>query len=314
MLVTGPSRLDLKEQAQAYRRESVSDSTKKSREMQWRCYVTACRKYGWQEFPCGLEQACLYVTYLADRLSYSSVIAYYNAVVYMHVCLGREPIRLSNPVLKATVEGIGRVKGRASKGKDPLFPSHLKKVAKVVNVHVGWEVLVFTCMLFLFRTLLRVSHVVRSPHTLLECDVKFNAKGMLVAVGSSKTSRKGESVEFLPVVYAGDNDVCAVKWLKKFLKMYPKAQGDPLFSFDAKPVFYSKFLNEFHKLIKKARVEGNFATHSLRRGGARHMSMSGCSVAEVKERGRWKSDCVFKYIRQPLMHMLKVDKKVVENV
>ena len=43
------------------------------------------------------------------------------------------------------------------------------------------------------------------------------------------------------------------------------------------------------------------------------MSMSGCSVAEVKEKGRWKSDSVFKYIRQPLSHMVHVEEKVVKQ-
>ena len=282
--------------------------------MQWRSYKKACKIYDWHEYPCGIEQACHYVTYLAERLSYTSVISYYNAVVYMHVCRGLEPVRLGNAILKATIEGIGRMKGRAQRGKDPLFPAHLKKVAGVTNVSVGWELLMFTCMLFLFRTLLRISHVVRSPHTLLMSDVKFNAKGFLVAVRSSKTSRKGENVEFLPVVVAEDKDVCAVKWLKKFIKRYPKSQGEALFSLSGEAPSYSKFLLEFKKLLRKAKIEGNFATHSLRRGGATHMSMSGCTIAEVKDRGRWKSDCVFKYIRQPLVHKVKVDEKVVKNV
>ena len=82
----------------------------------------------------------------------------------MHVCAGLDPVRFSNPILKATLEGIARVKGRGQKGKDPLFPNHLRKVSQVVNLAVDWELLVFTAMLFLFRTLLRVSHVVVSPH------------------------------------------------------------------------------------------------------------------------------------------------------
>ena len=44
------------------------------------------------------------------------------------------------------------------------------------------------------------------------------------------------------------------------------------------------------------------------------MSMSGCTIAEVKQRGLWKSNCVFRYIRQPISHNVWVDKKVVAGL
>ena len=72
---------------------------------------------------CMIGKACLYVTYLAERLSYSSIVAYYNAVVYMHVCKGLEPVRVSNPVLRATLEGIGKHNGKGQKGKEPFEKS-----------------------------------------------------------------------------------------------------------------------------------------------------------------------------------------------
>ena len=303
----------MKQKAQGYRRQSVAESTKRNRDVQWKSYTDACKIYGWREFPCGVEQACSYVTYLAERLTYQSVLTYYCAVVFMHVCNGFEPVRCCNPILKATLEGIARVKGKNNNRKDPLFHSHLKRIASVVDTKVGWEVLLFTCMLFLFRTLLRVSHVVRSAHTLLQSDVKFNHNGFLVAVRSSKTLKKGDTVQYLPVVWSDDRDICAVTWLKRFLKLFPKTNVGPLFALDGKPPSYSRFLSEFKKLLAKAGVEGNFATHSLRRGGATFMSMSGCTIAEVKERGRWKSDCVYRYISQPLSHTLAVEEKVVKS-
>ena len=79
----------LKEKSRDYHRKSVADSTKKNREMQWRAYLTACRLYGWEEYPCSVEQACLYVTYLAERLSFASIATYYGAVVYIYACMCR---------------------------------------------------------------------------------------------------------------------------------------------------------------------------------------------------------------------------------
>ena len=193
------------------------------------------------------------------------------------------------------MDGIGRVKGKIQKGKDPISPVHLKKIARVVGKESDWEFMMFTCILFMFRTLLRVSHMVWSNHTLTCSDVKFNKNGMLVAIRSSKTKGKGETVSFLPVVKAGDNDLCAVTWLKCFLKKFPREGKEVLFSLNGKKFTYNMFSEKLRILLDRAKVVGDFASHSLRRGGATHMSMSGCTVPEVKGRGLWKSDCMYRY-------------------
>ena len=309
-MVTGCRAQNLKKKAAEYRKNSVAESTRKNRELQWQSYVRTCEMYNWPVLPCSLDQACWYVTHLAERLSYASVLAYYNAVVYMHACMGLEPVRVNNPILKATLEGIGRVKGKSQNGKDPILPHHLKKLSSVVDKGSIWEMLTFVCVLFLFRTLLRVSHVVWSEHTLLRSDLKFNHNGMLIRVRSSKTVRRGEGNTFLPVVRVEDSDICAVRWVKKFLKLNPKQDEEQLFAIGDKRFTYHMFSENFKKLLSKGGIVGDFASHSLRRGGATHMSMSGCTLAEVKQRGLWKSNCMFRYIRQPLSHKVKVEGKV----
>ena len=276
--------------------------------------MKTCRKYDWVVFPCSLDQACLYVTYLAERLAYSSIVAYYSAVVYMHVCKGLEPIRVSDPILKATLEGIARVKGRGNDSKDPILPSHLKKMSKVVNVNNVWELLTFVCALVLFRTLLRISNAVVSDHSILRSDLMFNSKGCMFGVRSSKTTTKSGPTQYLPVMLADDPDICAVRWLRKFLAHHPVMDSDQLFSVEGKGLTYNVFSNRFKNLLSKAGIEGNYASHSLRRGGATYMSMIDCTVPEIKARGGWKSDCVYRYIRQPMSHKLKVEKLVSSAV
>ena len=314
MIVSGPTEGNLRGKARSYREDSVADSTKKARRMQWKAYEKACNKYKWDPYNCSVDQACLYVTFLAERLAYTSIVAYYNAVVYMLVCKGLDPTRMSNPILRSTLEGIARVKGREEKGKDPILPIHLKKVATVVNLNCPIELLTFVTMLVLFRTLLRVSHVVCSSHTLTRADVKFNGAGMLLAIRSSKTISKGGRVEYMPVLFAKEKEICAVFWLKKFLSLFPRSHEDQLLSLDGKKFTYNVFRVNLKKLLSKAGVVGDYASHSLRRGGATFMSMSSCTIAEIKARGGWKSNCVFRYIRQPLSHRLSVEKKVVKEL
>ena len=66
--------------------------------------------------------------------------------------------------------------------------------------------------------------------------------------------------------------------------------------------------------MDRAGLRGDFASHSLRRGGASYMSMAGCTVTQVKERGGWASDCVYKYIVPSLRYKVLVDKDFAQKI
>ena len=219
----------LERKAINYREHSVASSTKRNRKIQWDCYVRVCKKFSWKPLPCSLNQACMYVTYLADKMKLSSIFTYYQAVVFMHTCNGLDPVTVANPVLKATLKGIGNVEGATEVGKDPIFPKDLQKMSKVVDVNCELEMLVFTAVLFLFRTLLRVSHVVGSDHVASREDVKFNSKGFLLRVKSAKKLKTSDKCWYIPVL-RDDSEICPVKWLDALFTKHPRAEGDPIFS------------------------------------------------------------------------------------
>lgn len=103
--------------------------------------------------------------------------------------------------------------------------------------------------------------------------------------------------------------------MKKLLLKYPGSNTDPLFSTPrCTGLSYSKFSDNFKQLLRVSNVKGNFSSHSLRRGGASCMSQSGLSVADVKARGRWRSSCVYKYIKTSEDHQVKKDIIWVKNM
>ena len=304
----------LQEKARLFRRNSIADSTRRSRDSQWRRYLSACDELNWTPLPCGVDQACKYVAHLAADLSYSSIQTYYQSVIFQHVCAGLEPVRLSNQVLQSTMNGIRRAKAGGEVGKDPLLPEHLRHLSISVNRSDPVEFVVYVAVLLLFRTLLRISHVISSPHTLLRSDVRFNDLGCLVRVRSSKTTRFGGKEVYIPVSWAADSSICAVRGLKQLFKIYPGDGNENLFSLPSRPsISYSVFSKVLKRLLERAGLEGNFSSHSLRRGGATHMSMVGCTVPQIKERGGWVSDCVFRYIKPTLSHRVRVDKKFASS-
>ena len=305
-----PKLTDLEERAVSYREHSLCESTRRSRASQWNKYLETCDHYGWDPMPITVNQACLYVTLLADKLKISTVINYYQSIVFFHVCAGVEPVRLSNPILKSTLKGIERSKNEVSKGKDPIFPEHLSAIGKVVNFKSDLETIVFIAMLLMFRSLLRVSHIVSSSHMLRVKDVRFEKNTMFLDIGTSKTDQLGKG-DVIPVSPSGEPSLCAVRALKFLLKNHRMSADKQLFSCRSVPCLtYSMFARCLKMLVNRAGLVGDFASHSLRRGGATFMSMLNCPIAEIKTRGMWKSDCVYRYIVPSLNAKEISDKKV----
>lgn len=288
---------------------AVSKSTRRLRERHWRVYVDFCREYKLPVFPCTVSQAADYISLLGVFMKYSSVITYYQAVLYMYRLLGYVAPPLCNPLVKSVLAGILNKKHGGSVKKDPFTPGLLFKVYKVVDLSSHVELLAWIGLLLMFRSLLRISHVVNSPHTLCRGDVVFFSWGVIIKIRSSK-SRHEIIPEFEIPICAGENhSLCPVWWLKLLVKEYPRAVGDYLFSTCEVPVFsYSSFRKTFKNFCIRAGIVGNFASHSLRRGGATFMSKIGLSVTEIKDRGLWSSNIVFDYIKPSVEHRKEVDK------
>ena len=132
--------------------------------------------------------------------------------------------------------------------KDPLTEKHFDMMFGNVIVKNEFCILIWTMIIFLFRTFLRVGHIVVSPHTLRRRDVKIFKWGALISVNSSKTKQKGS----LPISRSENLGVCPVYWLEKLLKLYPGVESDMLFSTkNYMHVMYSTFNKSF-----KDRLQG----------------------------------------------------------
>ena len=75
---------ELMRRAQNLRKASVSKSTLKTRERQWLCYLKVCSKFEWKPYGSNSAQACKYVAFLSNSMRYSSVINYYQTVIFYH--------------------------------------------------------------------------------------------------------------------------------------------------------------------------------------------------------------------------------------
>ena len=290
----------------------MSESTRTLRAGQWKCYIRFCNQYGLDPYKSSPNQLALYSTHLSTFMKASSIITYIQAVNFQMVMLGLPSVSLKEPLLKMTLQGISRLPVNNLHQRDPMLPSHLSKIYDVLDVKNDVEIIVYVSSLLMFRTLLRVSHVVKSPHTLKIKDVVMESWGMVIKVNSSKTSRT--TPQDVPVYKVNDKTLCPVYWLLHLFKRFPRPSSSPLFAVDSHPMPYSEFAINFNKLVRRSGIVGKFSSHSLRRGGATFMAHHGCSLQEIKSRGNWKSNCVFSYIQPTLTHKKKSDYKVASFI
>lgn len=243
-------------------------------------------------------------------MRHASVVTYYQAVLYGHCLEGLEAPSMSTPMLKDILRGLLNQPDGPSVPKDPLRPADLKKLFDVLPLHSDIHLLVWVALLVMFRALLRVSHIVKSPHTLTRADVKFYKWGLTLHVKSAKNFRHSPSGAVIPIVCSPSPDLCPVFWLRSLFSKFPKSPSAPLFS--SKKwlyVSYSKFTAVFKELCKKAELSGNFGTHSLRRGGASALAELGVPISDIKYRGLWSSDCVNRYLHPTVNHLVATDVK-----
>lgn len=267
-----------------------------------------CREYGFPVFPCTVSQATDYISLLGLFMKHSSVLTYYQAVLFMHRLAGFDAPPLNLPLLRSVLTGILNKENGTSVKKDPFTPTLLSRVYKIVKLYLHDELLAWVGLLLMFRSLLRVSHVVCSPHTLHRCDVKFLCWGVIIIVRSSKTSRKYLPSFEIPIYARNNHVLCPVWWLKLLFEEFPRKPDDYLFSTNnVHSLSYNSFRRIFKIFCNRAGIVGNFASHSLRRGGATFMSKIGLPVTEIKDRGLWSSNVVFEYIKPSVEHRRDVD-------
>ena len=82
-----------------------------------------------------------------------------------------------------------------------------------------------------------------------------------------------------------------------------------MFRQDGVRLSYTVFLKTLKALALRARIDvPNLGSHSFRRGGAAFLASLGMPLASIKDRGNWRSSCVFRYLQEPFEAKVSGDK------
>lgn len=301
------------------RKFAWADSTRKTREYQWRKYINYCDRVSSTPLPFNSEIVCTFLLHLAlQGLKYSTINNEVSALILFGK-LNDSPYDLRSDFdVHLTLKALRRILGDCAEAKDELFPSELLKIRAQVNMDVPHELVVWTGILFLYRSLLRKSHVFSGEfdfHLLKRSEVQITEYGLLVTVNRSKTIQFAERKSQIPICYVG-GPLCIVTLLKDFISRHPTPMNSPLLSrmCDDELIIprYDRALLCLKRWGARAGLKKELGMHSLRRGAATMMSMAGFALEDIKDRGDWRSTAVLRYLAYPLPRKIDIDRKVVK--
>ena len=156
-----------------------------------------------------------------------------------------------------------------------------------------------------------VSKLTVGPHQLMASDVHIATKKrkMLLLLRSCKTHGKNKPPQLIKIKATGSihgsllhrNNKCPFGLLKLYMQTRGGyvSEAEPFFKFrDNFAVTAQQFRSCFKLMLTKAGFQAKYySTHSLRSRRSCDLYDLGLSVETIKKLGRWKSNTVFKYLR-----------------
>ena len=258
--------------------------------------------------PCDSRRVATYIAYLSFFLVYSSILNYLSGLSFYLKSRGRTGVDFTNFCVRTALNGARRICGKGRGKSVGLFPKDLLEIFKKLDVNDFNHLVFWSALCLAFRSLLRSSNYCSSRHTLNVNDVRFCDQGIVLKIRSSKTNQFNEFVSEIPIYANARSFLCPVSWLLEMLRLRKPRKEEPLFMLFSKGVWRPMTANWFNRMLKRFCTLPKVSSHSLRRGGATYMLQNNYKLAEVKQRGMWKSSCVYEYLSLPTNQAMLRDK------
>ena len=183
-----------------------------------------------------------------------------------------------------------------------------RKYNKKEALDIYLKHLYMTMFLVAYFGLLRIGELCQGEHVIKAVNVHVaeNKQSVLFILYSSKTHGPGDRPQKLKIrktsgTYPDDDLFCPVDQVNKYVKLRPEylTDDEQFFVFsDNTPVTPNHVRTLLRELLSDLKLDpGAYETHSFRIGRATDMLKSKVPLEEIKREGRWRSNAVYKYLR-----------------
>jgi site-specific recombinase XerD len=266
------------EQAKTYARNARSTATRRAYASDLREFERYCAVNDFNPLPAEPQTVALYLSELAGRLKVSTVKRRVVAIAQAHQLNGF-PSPTADPIVREILKGIVRTHGIAPHKKTALTAELLKDVLHRLDESLRGR-RDRALLLLTFAGGFRRSEVA----ALDLADVRFERRGAVVTLRRSKTDQVGAGRE-VAIPQLRTPALCPVHALHAWIEAAGIVEG-PLFrTFSMKGELQTNRIDGrdvarlVQRLTRRARLEGDFAAHSLRAGFV--TSGAECGIAEA---------------------------------
>lgn len=284
----------------------MSDNTKKLYDTAINAFNSFRRAYYQvEEWPPHPNQLVDFVAYLSyKQFSPNTVKSYISGISYF--CKIRSlPDPTQAFVLKKVLVGLSRRNGRVDDRKPLSFEIlssiiHLMPtICKSTYEATLFSAIFSTAFFGYFRMGELVHNSLQDPgHAIQYGDVTYLAHNNTVHIflRHSKTDQegKGSSISLTPTLLP----ICPVRIVQSFMQARPTNPGAFFCHLSGRPVTRYQVASVFNLALKKLGLDNqSYKPHSFRIGAASAAWVSGTSAHDIASKGRWKSRCMYRYIR-----------------
>ena len=273
-----------------------------------------------------LSLYCAYLIQVKKRKS-STIRTYVSAIKFVLTTDGYD--WNDGKVLLNTITKSCKLKNDRLKIRLPIQKGLLElimfRIQRKYNNQPYLEAMYISAFLLQYYGLLRIGEIVKSPHTIQAANVheSRNTSKLLIILYTSKTHGLDSQPQQIKIFGKGNIEIntkyarhtsyilkkeelgkfCPVEWTKRYIHLRgPRSltsNDDPLFRLsDKSPLNSTMLRNLLRQIINELNLEGSlYDTHSFRIGRATDLFKSGVTIDNIKQLGRWKSNAVYKYLR-----------------
>ena len=262
------------------------------------------------------EKIVLFAGFLIDNnLKSGSVRSYLSAIKGI---LAEDNIKIQeDEFLLSSLMRACKIKNDIVIMRLPIYKDLLNLILKQTDKHFNKLGQIYLRDLYkamfasAYYGLLRAGEITDSPHTIMANDVYIgeNKKKILFVLHSSKTHGPGDNPQFIKITKTPNIDYedtdseefCPFRILKTYIDNRPGTRTETEKFFvhgDNTAVTAYQLRSTLKTLLKKLNMNADlYNLHSFRIGRCSNLHKLGVSVETVKHLGRWKSNTVFKYLR-----------------
>ena len=292
----------------------MAENTIRTRKVQWNHYFDFCRLVKLTPLPASVELVTMYLSFMAERFTYTSIINYLSALWVLHKTHGYPLVDPTDFRIKTTLLGIKRILGDAKVQAIPLTAADMARIFAALDFSSTEDICFWLALLLGFRALLRKSNLFESGLAVTIGDAYSHSWGLRLIIRKSKTIQYCQRIHTVFLSKLDTTRFCAAHYMSllSVLVRYDSPSCH-LLSYVKKGNVVSATYRWFQAKLTKLSVNlkmPRFTSHSMRRGGASALAEAGISLQDLQELGDWRSMQVLAYLERSTSSRVALDQRM----